>query len=97
MRVRVSKSNRAGKKYMAAIEGGPTIHFGAKGFQDFTLTGNEERKAAYLRRHRKNEDWTLQGVESAGFWARWLLWNKPSLAESIADLNRRFTSLSVRS
>ena len=82
---------------MAAIEGGPTIHFGAKGYDDFTLTGNEERKAAYLRRHRKNEDWTLQGVESAGFWARWLLWNKPSLAESIADLNRRFTSLSVRS
>ena len=97
MRVRVSKSNRAGKKYSAAIEGGPTIHFGAKGFQDFTLTGDEERKAAYLARHKVREDWTLGGVKSAGFWARWLLWNKPSLAESIADLNRRFTSLSVRS
>ena len=96
MRVRVSKSNRAGKKYMAAIEQGPTIHFGAKGFRDFTLTGNAERKAAYLSRHKKNEDWTLQGVESAGFWARWLLWNKPSIAQSIADINRRFSSLTVR-
>ena len=95
MRVRVSKSNRAGKKYMAAIEGGPTIHFGAKGYDDFTLTGDEERKAAYLARHKVNEDWTMGGVKSAGFWARWLLWNKPSLAESIADLNRRFKSLHV--
>ena len=95
MRVRVSKSNRAGKKYMAAIEGGPTIHFGAKGFQDFTLTGDEDRKAAYIARHRVREDWTLEGVKSAGFWSRWLLWNKPSLAESIADVNRRFKSLHV--
>ena len=95
MRVRVSKSNRTGKKLSAAIEGGPTIHFGAKGYDDFTLTGNEERKAAYLARHKVREDWTLGGVKSAGFWARWLLWNQPSLAQSIADINRRFKSLHV--
>ena len=82
---------------MAAIEDGPTIHFGATGYQDFTQHGDEERKAFYLARHKAREDWTLQGVESAGFWARWVLWNKTSLAASIADLNRRFPSLSVRS
>ena len=82
---------------MAAIEDGPTIHFGATGYQDFTQHGDEERKASYLARHKAREDWTLQGVESAGFWARYVLWNKPSLAQSIADINRRFSSLSVRS
>ena len=82
---------------MAAIEDGPTVHFGATGYQDFTQHGDETRKASYLARHKAREDWTLQGVESAGFWARWILWNKTSLAASIADLNRRFTSLSVRS
>ena len=95
MRVKISKSTRAGKKWMAAIEDGPTVHFGATGYQDFTQHGDEERKASYLARHKAREDWTLQGVESAGFWARWVLWNKPSLAESIADVNRRFKSLHV--
>ena len=96
MRVKISKSTRAGKKYMAAIEDGPTVHFGAQGYEDFTQHGDEKRKAAYLSRHKKNEDWTLQGVKSAGFWARYLLWNKRSLTASINDVNKRFTSLSVQ-
>ena len=82
---------------MAAVENGPTVHFGATGYQDFTQHGDEERKASYLARHKAREDWTLAGAQTAGFYARWLLWNKTSLAASIADLNRRFTSLSVRS
>ena len=82
---------------MAAIKNGPTVHFGATGYQDFTQHGDEERKASYLARHKAREDWTLAGAQTAGFYARWLLWNKTSLAASIADLNRRFPSLSLRS
>ena len=82
---------------MAAIEDGPTVHFGATGYQDFTQHGDEKRKAAYLARHEARETWTLQGVESAGFWARWMLWNKRSLRASAADIQRRFTNLSVSS
>ena len=96
MRVRISKSTRTGKKLMAALENGPTVHFGAKGYQDYTQHADKERKASYLARHEARETWTLQGVETAGFWARWLLWNKTSIAQSIADINRRFSSLSVR-
>ena len=81
---------------MAAIEGGATVHFGAVGYQDFTQHGDEKRKASYLARHKAREDWTLQGVTSAGFFARWLLWNKPSLSASIADVNKRFGSLHVQ-
>ena len=68
MRVKVSKSTRAGKKYMAAIEDGPTVHFGATGYEDYTQHGDEKRKASYLARHEARETWTLQGVGSAGFW-----------------------------
>ena len=50
---------------MAAIEDGPTVHFGATGYQDFTSHGDEDRKAAYLRRHESRENWTLKGVGSA--------------------------------
>ena len=94
MQVSIEKSSRAGKKWMAKV-GDKTVHFGARGYEDFTTHGDEKRKAAYLARHKTNEDWTLGGVETAGFWARWLLWNKPSLSASIADVNRRFSSLSV--
>ena len=80
---------------MAAIHDGPTVHFGATGYQDFTQHGDETRKASYLARHKAREDWTLAGAETAGFYARWLLWNRPSLAQSIADINRRFSSISV--
>ena len=67
MRVKISKSTRAGKKWMAAIEDGPTVHFGATGYQDFTQHGDEERKASYLARHNAREEWTLAGAETAGF------------------------------
>ena len=94
MLVAILKSSRTGKKYMAKV-GDKTVHFGATGYQDFTTSKDEKRKASYLARHKTNEDWTLGGVETAGWWARWLLWNKPSLSASIADVNRRFSSLNV--
>ena len=72
-----------------------TVHFGAKGYLDFTSHSDEKRKASYLARHKTNENWTLAGLDTAGFWARWILWNKPSIAASIRDINQRFQSLSV--
>ena len=71
---------------MVAVRG-KIIHFGAKGYGDYTTHKDESRKQNYLRRHAR-EDWT--DVNTAGFWARWLLWNKRTLAESIADVSRRF-------
>ena len=72
-----------------------TVHFGATGYEDFTTSKDEKRKASYLARHKTSEDYTLAGVDTAGFWARWLLWNKPSITASIRDINQRFSTLSV--
>ena len=94
MQITIQKSTRAGKKWMARVNN-KTIHFGATGYEDFTSSKDEKRKASYLARHKANEDWTLAGVDTAGFWARWLLWNKPSITGSIRDINQRFNSLSV--
>ena len=44
----------------------------------------------YLERHKNNENWGKTGISSAGFWARWILWNKPSLSASIKDVEKRF-------
>jgi len=94
MQISIQKSTRAGKKYMAKV-GKTTIHFGASGYLDFTTSKGEKRKASYLARHKSTENWTLSGVDTAGFWARWLLWNKPSITASIRDINQRFKSLNV--
>ena len=94
MQITIQKSSRAGKKYMAEVNN-KTIHFGATGYEDFTTSKDEKRKASYLARHKTSEDWTLSGIDSAGFWARWLLWNKPSITASIRDINQRFSTLSV--
>ena len=94
MRITIQRSSRAGKKWMAKVNN-KTVHFGATGYEDFTTSKDEKRKASYLARHKTSEDYTLAGVDTAGFWARWLIWNKPSITASIRDINQRFTSLSV--
>ena len=47
-------------------------------------------KNRYNNRHKINEDWTKNGIFTAGFWAKWILWNKPTLQESVADVEKRF-------
>ena len=94
MQITIQKSSNAGKKYMAKI-GEKTVHFGAKGYEDFTTHNDEKRKANYLSRHKSSENWTLSGVDTAGFWARWILWNESSITASIQDVNARFKSLKV--
>jgi hypothetical protein len=86
--VTVQKSSQKHKKWMVVTPKGRTVHFGDDRYQDFTQHGDEERKNAYLRRHASNENW--EDPETAGFWARWLLWNKSSLRASLADVRRRF-------
>ena len=47
---------------MAAIEDGPTVHFGSVPYESFIDHKDETRKASYLARHKAREDWTLCGV-----------------------------------
>lgn len=68
-----------------------TIRIGQKGASDFTQHRTESRKNNYISRHKTREDWTKDGVLTAGFWARWLLWNKETLQESIRDVKSRFS------
>lgn len=67
-----------------------TVRIGARGMDDFTKTKDTEQKERYIARHQAREDWRMSGVLSSGFWSRWLLWNKPTLAGSIADVKGKF-------
>ena len=74
---------------MVKVEG-KTIHFGQKGASDFTINKNPNRKANYIARHKKREDWTKSGIKTAGFWSKHLLWNLPTLQSSIKDTENKF-------
>lgn len=79
-------------KYVVIIEkddgSKKTIRFGAFGMSDFTKNRSETRKKLYLDRHRERENWN--DITTAGAWSRWLLWNKSTIAESLADIRKRF-------
>jgi hypothetical protein len=94
------KSNKPNKKYLVQFENPKTnrintIHFGAikpdgEPYQAFIDHKDEERKQRYLKRHKgMGENWN-NPYSGAGFWARWILWNKPTLSASIKDTNERF-------
>ena len=61
--------------------------FGYRGMEDFTTHGDVNRRARYWSRHRKDLE-TADPVR-AGFLSWFLLWNRPTLAESERDYRRR--------
>lgn len=83
----LEKSSRKDKKLMLKVNG-DTIHFGAKGYSDFIKSkGDVVKKNAYIKRHEKNEDWNKL---NAGALSRFVLWNKPTIAESLKDVEKKF-------
>jgi hypothetical protein len=67
-----------------------TIKFGRQPYEDYTIHKDEGRKNNYISRHQKRENWTKSGIFTAGFWSRWLLWNKPTIKASLDDIKQRF-------
>lgn len=37
------------------------------------------------------ENWSSNGLETAGFWSRWLLWSKPSLNDAKKLIEKKFS------
>jgi hypothetical protein len=88
----IRKSHRSEKKYDAVFEKNgreKTVSFGAAGMSDYTKHKNSTRKQRYIKRHSgMGENW--RKPDTAGALSRWILWNKPSFRESVADYKRRF-------
>ena len=89
MRVEISKSSRTDKKYKATANN-KTVHFGARGYTDFTKGAGDARRDRYIKRHKKNEDWSKANLMSAGFLARHVLWEEPTVSGAVQKLNRKY-------
>ena len=93
VKVDIKKSTNTDKKLMAIFYDGDkkikTVHFGAKGYEDFTTHNDEERKKRYIERHKNgNENWA--DYKSPGSLSRYILWNKATLTASINDYKNKF-------
>ena len=89
----IKKSDREKKKYMAIFEDDEgkrkTTHFGLKGANDFTLTGDKEARKRYRERHKK--DLATKDPTRAGYLSYFILWgDSTSLNKNIADYKKRF-------
>ncbi|XWV26864.1 Tlr 6Fp protein [Tupanvirus soda lake] len=87
MTYHIYPSNRRDKKFFV-YDGRRKIYFGAKGYEDYTIHKDIRRKQRYNSRHRVRENW--RDPKTAGFWSKWILWNKPSLQQSVVDTKKRF-------
>ncbi len=64
------------------------VYFGQANAPDFTLHKNEERKNKYILCHEKillqnrSKFWDKSGIETASFWSRFYLWEKPTKAQA---------------
>jgi len=101
--IKLVKLSGDAKKYKAVLRNKETsieksVKFGASGMMDYTKYYKrdgkkvaDEKKAAYRARHSKaGENWTASGVDTAGFWSLHLLWNKPSVESSLAEIKRKY-------
>ena len=88
----ISPSKNSTKKYdVSQLNTKKKItSFGAKGYSDYTkpTENNEKKKENYIKRHSVNEDWN--DLSKAGTWARYILWNKPTINESIKNMEQKF-------
>ena len=92
MNVIIKPSNNQNKKNTAIIDdtknnNKKTLHFGDNRYQDFTKHKDPERKKAYLARHKHDN---AQNPLYPSFYSTNLLWNKPTLKESIQATNKLY-------
>jgi len=84
----LEKANDGKHKYKAVFDDGKTTKFGAVGYTDFTLSHSKTKKDAYRSRHQK--DLSTGDPRRPGFLSYYILWNKDTVADSLADYKRRF-------
>ena len=93
MHVVIQKTNRKDKRLEAVIDGKKTVPFGQTKASDFTLHKDPERKARYINRHEKREDWTKSCINTAGYYSKHALWNRGTIQKSVNDLNKKYKSV----
>lgn len=84
------KSDKPEKKYFIVTNTNKKVYFGQAGAEDFTTHRDEERRQRYITRHKSREDWTKNGINSAGFWSYHYLWHYPTKKEAYNNILNKY-------
>ena len=88
-------SDKPNKKYFIITNEGKRVYFGASGYEDYTQHKDPLRKIRYIQRHQKNEDWGKSGINTSGFYSRWLLWEEPTLELAYKKLKEKLKGWNI--
>ena len=90
--ISITESPKTDKKFVAVFENEgrkKSVHFGAAGMQDYTITHDKEQRARYRARHAK--DLKTQDPTRAGYLSYHILWGDSiSLETNIRNYRKRF-------
>lgn len=64
------------------------IHFGARGYSDYTIHKDPQRRWRYIQRHAKMENHS--NPYTAGSLSRYILWELPTRREAIKNYKKIF-------
>lgn len=85
----IHSSDRKDKRFKAIFHDGTTVHFGSKDSNTYIDHHDDKKRRNYIKRHQLlNEDWS--DPYKAGTLSRYLLWEKKSLSEAVANYKHRF-------
>ncbi len=90
-------------KFFIITADGHKVNFGSAKNKDYTIYyrdyGKEiadKKKKAYIARHSKlNEKWGRDGINTAGYYARWLLWEEPTIEASYKKIREKLLKWGV--
>ena len=83
----LEKSKRKNKKYVIIMDDNMKHHFGDNRYEDYTIHKDIERKNRYIKRTAKQPQ---DNIHSPSFWSLNLLWNKPTIEQSIKDIEKKY-------
>lgn len=87
----IKKSTAKGKKWTAIFlidDKERVVHFGARGYLDYTLGATDKQRNSYLARHDKEKN---QPANTPGALSYWVLWGESrSMNKNIQAFKKRY-------
>ena len=85
----IEPSRLATKKWTAFYDNGQRVHFGAKGYTDYTLGASDKKRQNYWNRHSK--DLAVDNPVSPAYLSLFILWGATrNMKENIKYYKEKF-------
>ena len=96
-------SDKPDKKYFIITSNDRKIYFGSAKNKDYTIYYKEQgrevaniKRNAYIARHSKlNENYGKSGINSAGWWSRFFLWEEPNKKEAYKNIKNKLLGWNI--